>query len=106
MKSISIGSLVRVKSGSRGSKNLTTSDEVQSVVNVLGDLYSLSGSAQRWKASDLTVFSTPTPAKLLHELDLFETCTLASNSTLTRVPNGYVMTSTSGHQVLIPSNSI
>ena len=41
-----------------------------------------------------------------HELELFETYTLASNSTLTRVPNGYVMTSTSGHQVLIPSNSI
>ena len=46
------------------------------------------------------------PLKLPHELELFETYTLASNSTLTRVPNGYVMTSTSGHQVLIPSNSI
>lgn len=46
------------------------------------------------------------PLKLPHELELFETCTLASNSTLTLVPNGYVMTSTSGHQVLIPSNSI
>lgn len=41
-------------------------------------------------------------------MDLFATIRLAgiSSSTLTKVPNGYVMTSTSGHQVLIPSNSI
>ena len=57
-----------------------------------------------WEPYDY--YEASQPLKLPHELELFETCTLASNSTLTRVPNGYVMTSTSGHQVLIPSNSI
>lgn len=40
------------------------------------------------------------------QLDLFETTTISSSAIITKVPNGYVMTSNSGHQLLIPSNSI
>ena len=104
---ITIGSLVQVKPGHQGSQGMTRSDALQYVIGIdENGYYSLSESGQLWTASDLTAVSIPTPTKLPHELELFETCTLVSKSTLTRVPNGYVMTSTSGHQVLIPSNSI
>ena len=40
------------------------------------------------------------------KLELFETTSLNSSTNITKVPNGYVMTSHSGHQILIPSNFI
>lgn len=46
--------------------------------------------------------STKTP----DQLELFESTTISSSATITKVPNGYVMTSRSGHQILIPSNLI
>lgn len=47
-----------------------------------------------------------TSAKTPDQLELFETISLNSSTSITKVPNGYVMTSHSGHQILIPSNLI
>ena len=54
-----------------------------------------------WEPYDYeaTTVATRTP----DQLELFETIRLTgiSSSTLTKVPNGYVMTSSSGHQLFI-----
>lgn len=42
-----------------------------------------------------------TPCKTPDTLELFETTQLNQTATITKVPNGYVMTSHSGHQLFI-----
>lgn len=56
-----------------------------------------------WKPYDYEATTTTTPTRTPDPLELFETIRLTgiSSSTLTKVPNGYVMTSSSGHQLFI-----
>ena len=56
-----------------------------------------------WEPYD---YESTTNSKTPDQLVLFETTNINSTTTITKVPNGYVMTSHSGHQVLIPTNSI
>ena len=52
---------------------------------------------------EATTTTTTTTTRTIDQLELFETVRLTgiSLSTLTKVPNGYVMTSSSGHQLFI-----
>ena len=56
-----------------------------------------------WKPYDYK--ATTTPTKTPDQLELFETTSIKISSlkdtSITRVPNGYVMTSSSGHQLFI-----
>lgn len=59
-----------------------------------------------WEPYDYVDSDAITTTKTPDQLELFESMSISSSSTITKVPNGYVMTSYSGHQILIPSNSI
>lgn len=56
-----------------------------------------------WEPYEFTATTSP---KTPDQLVLFETTDINPTTAITKVPNGYVMTSHSGHQVLIPTNSI
>ena len=67
-------------------------------------------TADCWKPYDYvdsgdTTTTTTTKPKTPDQLELFETTSIKINSlkdtSITRVPNGYVMTSSSGHQLFI-----
>lgn len=100
---IPIGAKIEVKFKEKGSDSciyLCKSDET--IVSFDGEYYRFSGSNQGWKEEQLIVLSTPPSTTKPEELGDYESCLLSSGSTLTKVPTGHIMTSSSGHQLFIP----
>lgn len=100
---IPIGSRILVKQGERGSSDLTYPTQENEIITRFDKgYYYFSGSSQGWKEEQLIILSTPPSATKPEELNDYESCLLPSGSTLTKVPTGHVMTSSSGHQLFIP----
>ena len=100
------GTLVVVRKDERGSNGRTTNQENKYILdyNPAFERYRITNSDQWWYSLQFEKIELPNieGKKSPEELNNYESYLLPSGSTLTKVPAGHIMTSTSGHQLFIP----